>query len=236
MLVVGVVNLLLAVPALWVQRWALLGGERAAERRLTSGATAAVAEWSGCRAIRGVCGCRSSASSSSRCSSPSSAGSGTCRWCRATSWPQVASANQVRTVPLRADAGPHPRSRPAAILADNDSTLNVTIDRSAIKDKTVRTALFERLAGPLEDHARRAPEALRQRQVQPVRAAAAGRERRRVDRRVPEGAPRGLPRRRGGGGLPAQVPLRADRQPDRRLHGRHLEADAGPVHAARATS
>jgi rod shape-determining protein MreD len=29
MLVVGVVNLLLAVPALWVQRWALLGRERA---------------------------------------------------------------------------------------------------------------------------------------------------------------------------------------------------------------
>ena len=28
MLVVGVVNLLLAVPALWVQRWTLLGGER----------------------------------------------------------------------------------------------------------------------------------------------------------------------------------------------------------------
>ena len=28
MVVVGVVNLLLAVPALWVQRWALLGGER----------------------------------------------------------------------------------------------------------------------------------------------------------------------------------------------------------------
>jgi rod shape-determining protein MreD len=28
MLVVGVVNLLLAVPGLWVQRWALLGGER----------------------------------------------------------------------------------------------------------------------------------------------------------------------------------------------------------------
>ena len=29
MLVVGVVNLLLAVPALWVQRWALLGSDRA---------------------------------------------------------------------------------------------------------------------------------------------------------------------------------------------------------------
>ena len=28
MVVVGVVNLLLAVPALWVQRWTLLGGER----------------------------------------------------------------------------------------------------------------------------------------------------------------------------------------------------------------
>jgi rod shape-determining protein MreD len=28
MLVVGVVNMLLAVPALWIQRWALLGGER----------------------------------------------------------------------------------------------------------------------------------------------------------------------------------------------------------------
>jgi len=28
MLVVGVVNLLLAVPALWVQRWALLGSDR----------------------------------------------------------------------------------------------------------------------------------------------------------------------------------------------------------------
>ena len=28
MVVVGVVNLLLAVPALWVQRWVLLGGER----------------------------------------------------------------------------------------------------------------------------------------------------------------------------------------------------------------
>jgi rod shape-determining protein MreD len=28
MLVVGTVNMLLAIPALWVQRWALLGGER----------------------------------------------------------------------------------------------------------------------------------------------------------------------------------------------------------------
>jgi len=28
MLVVGVVNFLLAVPALWIQRWTLLGAER----------------------------------------------------------------------------------------------------------------------------------------------------------------------------------------------------------------
>jgi rod shape-determining protein MreD len=28
MLVVGAVNMLLAIPALWIQRWALLGGER----------------------------------------------------------------------------------------------------------------------------------------------------------------------------------------------------------------
>src|SRR4029077_9697022 len=59
---------------------------------------------------------------------------------------QVASANQVRTVPLAPMRG-RILDRDGRILADNDSTLNVTIDRSAIKDKTVRTALFDRLAG-----------------------------------------------------------------------------------------
>ncbi len=61
----------------------------------------------------------------------------------------VASANQVRVVPLAPMRG-RILDRTGRILADNDSTLNVTIERSAIKDKTVRTALFARLAGPLK--------------------------------------------------------------------------------------
>ena len=200
------------------------------DRRLTSGATAAVAEWSECRPIREDCGCRSSASWSSRSSSPSSAGSGTCRWCRATSWRRWRRPTRSARCRWRR-CGAASSIATAAILADNDSTLNVTIDRAAIKDKAVRTSLFERLAGPLKTTPEELQKRYDERQVQPLRAAAARRERRRVDGRVPQGTARGLPGSRGGGGLPAQVPLRPARQPDRRLHGRHLEADPGPVHA-----
>jgi penicillin-binding protein 2 len=62
---------------------------------------------------------------------------------------QVASANQVRTVPLVPMRG-RILDRDGRVLADNTSTLNVTIDRGAIKDKATRTALFQRLAGPLK--------------------------------------------------------------------------------------
>src|SRR4051795_6788166 len=62
---------------------------------------------------------------------------------------QVASANQVRTVPLEPMRG-RILDRDGRVLADNTSTLNVTIERSAIKDKTTRTALLQRLAGPLK--------------------------------------------------------------------------------------
>jgi penicillin-binding protein 2 len=62
---------------------------------------------------------------------------------------QVASANQVRTVPLEPMRG-RILDRDGRVLADNTSTLNVTIDRSAIKDKATRTAMFARLAGPLK--------------------------------------------------------------------------------------
>ncbi len=62
---------------------------------------------------------------------------------------QVASANQVRTVPLPPMRG-RILDRDGRILADNTSTLNVTIDRAAIKDKGNRSALFQRLAGPLK--------------------------------------------------------------------------------------
>jgi penicillin-binding protein 2 len=62
---------------------------------------------------------------------------------------QVASANQVRTVPLPPMRG-RILDRDGRILADNTSTLNVTIDRNAIKDKGIRGALFQRLSGPLK--------------------------------------------------------------------------------------
>ena len=62
---------------------------------------------------------------------------------------QVASANQVRTVPLVPMRG-RILDREGRILADNNSTLNVTIDRNAIKDKLSRTMMFDRLAGPLK--------------------------------------------------------------------------------------
>jgi penicillin-binding protein 2 len=62
---------------------------------------------------------------------------------------QVASANQVRTVPLPPMRG-RILDRVGRVLADNDSTLNVTIDRKVIKNQSDRTALFERLAGPLK--------------------------------------------------------------------------------------
>src|SRR5262245_34820742 len=61
---------------------------------------------------------------------------------------QVASANQVRTVPLAPMRG-RILDRDGRVLADNDSTLNVTIDRSAIKTQAQRTAMFDRLAGAL---------------------------------------------------------------------------------------
>ena len=61
----------------------------------------------------------------------------------------VASANQVRNVPLAPMRG-RILDRDGRILADNTSTLNVTIDRKAVKDKADRTALFERLSGPLK--------------------------------------------------------------------------------------
>src|SRR6516162_9632008 len=61
----------------------------------------------------------------------------------------VASANQIRTVPLEPMRG-RILDREGRVLADNDSTLNVTIDRSVIKDSASRTAMFERLAGPLK--------------------------------------------------------------------------------------
>jgi penicillin-binding protein 2 len=61
----------------------------------------------------------------------------------------VASANQVRTVPLAPMRG-RILDRDGRILADNTSTLNVTIDRAAIKDKVNRASLFARLAGPLK--------------------------------------------------------------------------------------
>jgi len=62
---------------------------------------------------------------------------------------QVASANQVRTVPLPPMRG-RILDRAGRVLADNDSTLNVTIDRKVIKSQAERAALFERLAGPLK--------------------------------------------------------------------------------------
>jgi penicillin-binding protein 2 len=40
--------------------------------------------------------------------------------------------------------------RVGRVLADNDSTLNVTIDRKVIRNQADRAALFERLAGPLK--------------------------------------------------------------------------------------
>ena len=62
---------------------------------------------------------------------------------------QVASANQVRTVPLPPMRG-RILDRVGRVLADNDSTLNVTIDRKVIKNQSDRTALFARLAGALK--------------------------------------------------------------------------------------
>ena len=62
---------------------------------------------------------------------------------------QVASANQVRTVPLPPMRG-RILDRVGRVLADNDSTLNVTIDRSVIKTRAQRIALFYRLAGALK--------------------------------------------------------------------------------------
>jgi penicillin-binding protein 2 len=62
---------------------------------------------------------------------------------------QVASANQVRTVPLPPMRG-RILDRVGRVLADNDSTLNVTIDRKVVKTKADRDALFQRLAGALK--------------------------------------------------------------------------------------
>jgi penicillin-binding protein 2 len=62
---------------------------------------------------------------------------------------QVASANQVRTVPLPPMRG-RIIDRVGRVLADNDSTLNVTIDRKVIKSTSDRAALFQRLAGALK--------------------------------------------------------------------------------------
>jgi penicillin-binding protein 2 len=62
---------------------------------------------------------------------------------------QVASANQVRTVALDPMRG-RIVDRVGRVLADNDSILNVTIDRKVIKDKAQRDALFQRLAGALK--------------------------------------------------------------------------------------
>jgi penicillin-binding protein 2 len=62
---------------------------------------------------------------------------------------QVASANQVRTVPLPPMRG-RILDRVGRVVADNDSTLNVTIDRKVIKSKDDRDALFQRLAGALK--------------------------------------------------------------------------------------
>src|SRR5262245_25575650 len=62
---------------------------------------------------------------------------------------QVASANQVRTVPLPPMRG-RILDRVGRVLADNDSTLNVTIDRKVIKNQGDRAALFARLAGALK--------------------------------------------------------------------------------------
>jgi penicillin-binding protein 2 len=62
---------------------------------------------------------------------------------------QVASANQVRTVPLPPMRG-RILDRVGRVLADNDSTLNVTIDRKVVKSQFDRTALFARLAGALK--------------------------------------------------------------------------------------
>src|SRR4051812_18805319 len=61
----------------------------------------------------------------------------------------VASANQVRVVPLAPMRG-RILDRTGRVLADNDSTLDVTIDRAVIKNQSIRTAMFERLAGPLK--------------------------------------------------------------------------------------
>src|SRR3954471_22214411 len=61
----------------------------------------------------------------------------------------VASANQIRTVPLTPMRG-RILDRDGRVLADNDSTLNVTIDRSVIKTQSHRTALLARLAGALK--------------------------------------------------------------------------------------
>jgi penicillin-binding protein 2 len=61
----------------------------------------------------------------------------------------VAAANQIRTVPLEPMRG-RILDREGRVLADNDSTLNVTVDRSVIKSSASRTALFARLAGPLK--------------------------------------------------------------------------------------
>jgi cell division protein FtsI/penicillin-binding protein 2 len=73
---------------------------------------------------------------------------------------QVASANQVRTVPLPPMRG-RILDRVGRVLADNDSTLNVTIDRKVIKNQSDRTALFERLAGPLKTTPRSSRSAIR---------------------------------------------------------------------------
>src|SRR2546423_14599998 len=62
---------------------------------------------------------------------------------------QVASANQVRTVVLDPMRG-RVLDRVGRVLADNDSILNVTIDRKVVKDKAQRDALFQRLAGALK--------------------------------------------------------------------------------------
>ena len=61
----------------------------------------------------------------------------------------VQSANQIRTVALPPMRG-RILDREGRVLADNDSTLNVTIDRSVIKTQAQRTALFDRLAGALK--------------------------------------------------------------------------------------
>ena len=57
--------------------------------------------------------------------------------------------NRVRTVTLASVRG-RILDRVGRVLADNESNINVTIDRNVIKDNSERAALFGRLAGALQ--------------------------------------------------------------------------------------